>query len=386
MNPNMANCSPQVEACAIEDLANCEAHWRELAARAGDRNPFAESPFLIAATRHIPSGGLAVLRVWSPGRARLDALAIIRPQRAPFGIVDIWRSDQAPLAALILDDETAIASMEALMDWLARERRKAVALGLPNVDMNGRLAEALRTVAAKHALRLEASNMRRRAALDCGPGANFAALLDAKRRKEWGRLRRRLADRGKLDFGWSHEPEAIEDFLALEAASWKAARRTALAADPQRAAFAREMLGGFASRGQLRIARLFLDQRTIAAGSVLLSGARAYYWKTAFDATFREFSPGVQLTLAMSRSLEADPSLSLVDSCAEPNHPMIDRLWYARINLADFVLATRSARNFAFSLAVFGRRAKGVSRDHLKRFVIGRRGGPEARAGRRRPE
>jgi CelD/BcsL family acetyltransferase involved in cellulose biosynthesis len=371
VNTNAVNGPPQVDACAIEDLARCEPQWRDLGARAGDRNPFAESAFLISATRHIAPRGLTALRVWGPNRARLDALAIIRPRRAPFGIVDLWRSEQAPLAAILVDGETAIASLEAMVDWLARRKPAALALGLPNVDVNGKLAEAIRIVAAKRDLRLVASNVRQRAALDCGPGANFTALLDAKRRKEWARLRRRLEDRGKLEFAWSHEPAAIEDFLVLEAASKKAGRGTALAADPNRASFAREMLHGFASKGQMRIARLTLDQRAIAAGSVLLSGSRAHYWKTAFDSSFGEFSPGVQLTLAMSRSFETDPNLSLADSCAEPNHPMIDRIWPARINLADFVLATKPGANFALSFALFARCVKADARERLKRFVDG---------------
>jgi len=156
----------------------------------------------------------------------------------------MWRSELAPLPALLVDGERAIAALEALAGWLARERPAIVALGLPNVEVNGKLAQTLRGISTKRALRLAASNPRQRAALDCCPGANFAALLDAKQRKEWGRLRRRLEGRGKLEFTWSHEPTAIEDFLTLEAAGWKGARGTALMADANRATFAREMLRG----------------------------------------------------------------------------------------------------------------------------------------------
>lgn len=292
-----------------------------MAERTAEPNPFAESAFLISATRHVAPRGLTALCVWrAPDRGRLDALAILRRARAPFGIVDVWVSELAPLAALLMDGARAVASLEAITGWLARERPAIVALGLPNLDVNGKLAQALRTVSTKHALRLATSNVRRRAALDCGPATNFAASLEAKRRKEWRRLRRRLEDRGKLAFSWSREPAAIEDLLTLEAAGWKGARGTALVADANRAAFAREMLHEFAMQDRLQIARLCLDGRAIAAGAVLRSGSHAYYWKTAFDEAYGEFSPGVQLTLAMSGSLEADGVLSLVDSCADANH------------------------------------------------------------------
>ncbi len=236
---------PQVDAYAIADLSGLEPQWRDLAERAAEPNPFAESAFLIPATGHVAPRGLTALCVWgAPDRKRLDALAILGRARAPLAIVDVWRSELAPLPALLVDGERAIASLEALAGWLARERPAIVALGLPNVEVNGKLAQALRGISTKRALRLAASNPRQRAALDCCPGANFAALLDAKQRKEWGRLRRRLEGRGKLEFTWSHEPTAIEDFLTLEAAGWKGARGTALMADANRATFAREMLRG----------------------------------------------------------------------------------------------------------------------------------------------
>ncbi len=365
----------RVETCPVDDLARLEPHWRDLGARSTDPNPFAESAFLVPAAQHVAPRGLAVLCVWDGGsRGRLDALALMRPTRRPWAIIDVWRSELAPLPALLADRERTTGSLEAIVGWLAKEMPAAVALGLPSLDVNGALAKALRAVAEKGGLRLESSNARRRAALACGPGANFDRALDARRRKEWRRLRRRLEDRGKLEFDWSREPDAVEDFLTLEAAGWKGARGTALTADANRAAFARQMLGEFAARGRLKIGRLTLDRRPIAVGTVLRSGSRAYYWKTAFDENYREFSPGVQLTLAMSRALEADRELALVNSCAEPNHPMIDRLWSARIELADFVLATKAGPNVALSLALAARRAKAFARARLKRLVAGRRG------------
>ena len=129
------------------------------------------------------------------------------------------------------------------------------------------------------------------------------------------------------------------------------------------------MLAGFASQGRLQIARLSLDGRTIAAGAVLRSQARAYYWKTAYDPAYAPFSPGLQLTLAMSPDLQADRRLTLADSCADPDHPMIDRIWTARIDLADFVLQTTPHSSVAFGLALGARRAKALTRARIKGLV-----------------
>jgi hypothetical protein len=54
--------------------------------------------------------------------------------------------------------------------------------------------------------------------------------------------------------------------------------------------------------------------------------------------------------------------------CADANHPMIDRLWTARIDLADFVLATKPGSNIGFP---FARSAKAFAREPVKSFVNG---------------
>jgi CelD/BcsL family acetyltransferase involved in cellulose biosynthesis len=359
-----------IDVCSASEFERLGPCWDDLAARALEPNPFAERAFLLPALRHLSQRKLIVLCLWNDhGRTRLNAIAAVLPSAVPFAVVDIWRNEQAPLAALLLDREAAAPALESMIGWLARHRPGAVGLGLGNVDVNGALAGTLRTLAAKRSLRLDVSNPRRRAALACGDGATFDPPLAAKRRKEWARLKRRLIERGRLDFEWSDDPASIEDFLRLEAAGWKGARETALKADPERAAFAREMLAGFASQRRLQIARLSLDGRAIAAGVVLRSEARAYYWKTAYDPAYAPFSPGLQLTLAMSPDLQADRGLALADSCADPDHPMIDRIWTPRIDLADFVLQTTPDSSFAFGLALGARRAKALAREQVKGLV-----------------
>ena len=84
---------------------------------------------------------------------------------------------------------------------------------------------------------------------------------------------------------------------------------------------------------------------------MLRAGNRAFYWKTAYDERFAAYSPGVQATLDLSRRLERDPGLSLVDSCAVADHPMIDRAWRDRIELVDLALSLEPGGGAAFALA-----------------------------------
>ena len=80
---------------------------------------------------------------------------------------------------------------------------------------------------------------------------------------------------------------------------------------------------------------LVLAGHAIAALIVLRSGDTAWCWKIAYDERHARASPGVQLMLHATSALLADPSLAQVDSCAAPDHPMIDQIWRERLALAD---------------------------------------------------
>ena len=174
-----------------------------------------------------------------------------------------------------------------------------------------------------------------------------------KRLKEWGRQMRRLRERGQVQRRVAADASAVEKFLVLEAKGWKGAQRTALGADAGLAAFTRAMLGSLAQDGRLAIHLLELDGQALAIGLMLRSGDRAFYWKTAYDEAYAEYSPGVQLTLEISRAQQRDATIATTDSCAIEGHPMIDRLWTARLALIDCVVATRpgAARGLALWLA-----------------------------------
>ena len=353
-----------VETATHDDLVRREAEWRELATRSAEPNPFAESAFLLPALRL--ARRLTVLLVWSDAsRRRLIGVLVLRLPRLGHGLARVWRSEQAGLAAVMVDADFVLAALTAVLAWL-RAGPGVAGLNFPAVDAGGALASALRTAAIRSGLRLEQTNPRRRAALLVG-GPSFEAAVDKRRRKEWARQGRRLAERGRLEARVVESGEGIERFLRLEAKGWKGARGTALAADPARLVFAREMLGAFAGRGRLRIHEIALDGSPIAMGVVLRAGPSAFYWKTAFDEGFGEFSPGVQITLALSRDLERESGLTLVDSCALQDHPMIDRIWPGRIELVDLVLAVDAGRARRLGAWLAAESAASALRERVKR-------------------
>jgi hypothetical protein len=79
----------------------------------------------------------------------------------------------------------------------------------------------------------------------------------------------------------------------------------------------------------------------VAAAIVLRHQDRAFYFKLGVDENFSKFSPGVQLTLDLTRYLCDDPTIALVDSTAAPGHPMIDPIWRGRLAIGDVLIPLR---------------------------------------------
>src|SRR5208283_4012393 len=136
------------------------------------------------------------------------------------------------------------------------------------------------------------------------------------------------AEHGAVHFGVARAPDAVaaalETFLRLEASGWKARRGTALIQDEGEASFVRRAAPALAASGQCEIATLHAGETPVAAAIVLRHQDRAFYFKLGVDERFARFSPGVQLTLDLTRHLCDDLAIATADSTASPDHPMID--------------------------------------------------------------
>ena len=276
-------------------------------------------------------------------------------------------SSYAALPAAALDRDAAPQALAALVALLSQRTRLAGLLW-PLVERGGPLAAAFDAAALPQAV----VGRTRRAALRVAGVAAFDAGLDPKRRKHWAKLARRLAARGRVDEVAGDA--ATEALFAVERLGWKGRRGTALADDPGRESFARAALSAFAAAGRLESLALRLDGAPIAAGVALKAGDRAFYWKTAYDEAHADASPGVQATLALSRRLAATPGLALADSCALPDHPMINRVWSDRLEFEDRALGLRAGSERPLRIWVAAAQATAGARERLKRWVNAARG------------
>ena len=130
--------------------------------------------------------------------------------------------------------------------------------------------------------------------------------------------------------GTRRRRRGARDLLTLEASGWKGRRGTALIQRDGDASFIRRAAIALAGTGQCEIVTLRAGDTPVAAAIVLRHQHRAFYFKLGIDERFAKFSPGVQLTLDLTRHLCADPAITSADSTASPDHPMINPIWRGR--------------------------------------------------------
>lgn len=320
----------------------------DLARTALEANPFYEPWLLLPAMEAFDSGDLHVVLAWLPD-GRLAGLFPLQLHkggaRTGPARLQMWKHLYCFLCTPLVAETHARAALAALLDWLASGSSPARCLDLQGVGAGGPFETVLEDLLGGRREWARQKTHYTRALLDVGPEA-VVPTYPAKRLKELRRLERRLAQQGAVRhavLGPDADVETwVQRFLELEASGWKGREGTALACDPASSAFFVEVTRQAHRRGQLHMLALELDGVAIAMQCNFLSGAGAYAFKVAFDEQHAAVSPGVQLELFAMRHFAGDcPDLAWVDSCASPDHALMNRLWPDRRPLADHVIAMR---------------------------------------------
>ncbi|WP_346656029.1 GNAT family N-acetyltransferase [Bradyrhizobium sp. dw_78] len=321
--------------------------WHELADRATEPNGYYLPEWELAVNAFAPGHtGAAALAVWN--EARLIGL---------LPVVSLWRACRIPLSAFVsahpygtlctplLDRDFADDAVRQLMQQ-ARQAG-AHALILRDMSLDGVAMQTFVGALERDGLRPRLLHSSLRACLDATRDADglLHDALGAKKLKELRRQRHRLAEQGAVHFDVARTPDdvasAIEIFLKLEASGWKGARGTALLQNEGDARFIRRAAVALAMTGQCEIVTLRTGGTPIAAGIVLRHQDRAFFFKLGIDERFAKFSPGVQLTLDLTRHLCADPTIASADSTASPDHPMINPIWRGRFAIGNVLIPLR---------------------------------------------
>jgi GNAT acetyltransferase-like protein len=368
---------------ALTALADVGAiPWRRLADRAVEPNGY-----------YLPDWELAV-NASARGRGNVSALAVWGdPTSAPddparlvglMPVISLWRACRIPLPALASADPYGTlgtppldrdATDDAVTGLLQQARKAgARALLLRDVSLDGAAMQAFGEILRQRGLRPLLLQSHLRACLDATRDADelLRDALGPKKIKELRRQRNRLAEHGAVRFDVARTPEAVaaalETFLDLEASGWKAKRGTALLQHDGDAGFVRRACMDLAATGQCEIVSLHAGDTPLAAAIVLRHLDRAFYFKLGVDERFAKLSPGVQLTLDLTRHLCADPAITMADSTASADHPMINPIWRGRLAIGDVLLPLRP-NDPVVSLVHAALRLRGSLRAQARRVV-----------------
>jgi len=322
--------------------------WRRLSESAVEPNGY-----------YLPEWELAV-NASAQGRTNVSALTATTANNDSsrliglLPVISTWRAYGLPLPALVsadpygtlatplLDRERADEAASELMQQA--RNAGAHALILRDIPIDGAAMMAFTRALACRGLKPRILQSHARASLDATRSADdlLRDALGPKKLKELRRQRNRLAEHGDVIFTIATTPSEIKRdlgiFLSLEASGWKARRGTALAQNEGDAAFIRRAVFDAAARGNCEIVTLHAGETPVASGVVLRHLDRAFYFKLGVDENFAKWSPGVQLTLELTRHMCADTTVTMVDSTAIPGHPMIDPIWRGRLAIGDVLI------------------------------------------------
>jgi hypothetical protein len=84
------------------------------------------------------------------------------------------------------------------------------------------------------------------------------------------------------------------------------------------------------AEGRLMMLALSVGSRPVAMKFNLLAGDGSFAFKIAFSESCAKFSPGVLLEMYNIQCLHERADIRWMDSCADPDHPMISPLWKDR--------------------------------------------------------
>ncbi|GGD02773.1 GNAT family N-acetyltransferase [Aquisalinus flavus] len=352
--PDLATCRLHVT-----DAAGLDEYWQaigELAEKACEPNPFL-SPALLkpACTLLDEMGGMVFCLVFS-GEALIGVMPVETKTgyaRLPVTYLRTGLYRHCFLGAPLVRAGHEREFFATLINGASEAGLKGAFLQFRQLVEGGALETALRDVAGPHAY---AAARWQRACLDSSLSYEGYILqnIRGKKRKEWRRLTNRLSEEGQVRFSTlehGHEIESwCDHFLRLEHEGWRGHGGSSLATDETGPAFLKEIVHAAHHARQLHFMRLDLGDQCIGMLINFTAGAHGWSFKIAHDAEYARYSPGVMLELELTRQVLDENRLARVDSCAQEDHPMIDKLWAERQTMCHVNVPLRGLSNRSASM------------------------------------
>jgi CelD/BcsL family acetyltransferase involved in cellulose biosynthesis len=355
----------------VDELETLELYlpvWEELAAAAIEANVFYEPWLLIPALRAFGAGrDWRVALIFGPdpacatGPALLCGLfPLIRERRhkgLPVSALTLWKDEFCALCTPLVRATHARETLATFLDWLRTDEAGCGLMEFRLISGEGPFHQSLVECLNAASALFVVDDRHPRAMFRPAATADdyLRAALSGRRRKELRRLAGQLADCGQVEVAELSATDEVDEwitaFLELEAEGWKGRDGGAIALDGAEREFFRAVIRNAFARERVELLALKVDGQPVAMKINLLAAPGAFAWKIAFDESYARCSPGLLLEVENIRRLHRKAQPEWMDSCAVPQHFMINRLWPGRRMIETVVISTgRAPGSLALSL------------------------------------
>lgn len=347
--------------------------WRRLATHAVEPNPFYEPDYLLASAEHIEQDEIRCLAIFRDGGRDSDLVGLFPLQRASLmkgaliPAFEFYTNDYICSTAPLIDRDDPVGVWQCFFDMLERTPEAPGVLLAPMLPAARGVYHALERALMSSPRAMTVIERSERAAVESVDDfAAYTKTISSSRLKDLRRRSRRLAELGTIEIRTvdkaEDKPAAFQAFLDLENSGWKGTSGTALASHPQTRQFAEAVFLSHAAEYDV----MTMDGRVIAILANLVRNGVVYAVKTAYDESYKAFSPGVMLDLwSIENLVKNKQRYRRLDSCAIPGHP-IEAFWREREPLVSLALASRPDVSQS-RIDSFARTMLGVSK--LKNWV-----------------
>jgi hypothetical protein len=352
-----------IELATGERLARLHPAWQDQCTRADAINIFMNPVLVALAGQAYPVRQCCAVLAWQSDDAaapRLLGIWAFAIGRAPYSAIPSPMLCAPPmpnayLSTPVVDRNSLDAVLAAMIEHIAGNNNVPKIIALDAMGADTETMKALvRVLQARGTAPFIFSQARRPHLASALDGkAYLEQAFSSSSRKKLRQHRRRLAEKGELKSTIVSESavvdKAFDDFMTLEASGWKGHEDTALLNNSADAKYSRAMIGALAAKGDAAIHMLTLNGRAISMQMVLRAGASAFTWKTAYDESLHDFSPGTLLLEDYTMALLADPKVTDVDSCSFDDTGYM-AAWTERAGISNLWFDTRRGGSLSFSI------------------------------------
>lgn len=326
--------------------------WDRLSEEAAEPNVFYESWMLLPALRHI-----------AQSQSRPEIILVLQGQEVrglfpiqrsgaykgfPLGSVSLWKHEHCYLCTPLVHRDLVAPVIDTVLAHLRSASRASKILVCNTISTDGPVGRALGAACAARSCTTRTESFERAFyTKKLAPEEHLQAAISGRHRRDFSRLEKRLEDQGTFQYealGPDSSPSKvdawIEEFLEIETTGWKGREGTAMKCKEADATFFREIVRDAAKRGKAYLSAARVDGKAIAMKCVFASGPGSFAFKIAYDEAFQSYRPGILLEIWYISEIYKSPP-EWMDSCAEPNHSMLNRLLIDRRSLATQAVALR---------------------------------------------